>query len=351
MTGDATAVSMPRCAFSLDGVRVAGVWACLPERSEDNLARCVALYGDERKAAGVVKATGIAKRRVAAAGVSSLDLCMAAARALLEDSGAAPDDIRAVVCVTFTPERQMPCNACRAQSLLGLPQSAAAFDINLACSGWPYGLYVAGLMAKAMGGRVLLLDGDVQTTRVDPADGATVPVLADAGTATLVEPAPHCDGRPWRFSFMTDGANGDALALPFGGAISMDGFGVFKFATMDVLDFINGFMESAAAAPDDFDAFVPHQANVYMVRQIAKRLGFSGERTWISGDEFGNSASASVPVTIAHCAGRMPRSDRRLLAAGFGGGLSASVCDMDLPGDCSLGVVDYEGASGREGVR
>ncbi len=351
MTGGATAVSAPRRAFCLDGVRVAGVWACLPERSEDNLARCVALYGDERKAAGVVKATGIAKRRVAAAGVSSLDLCMAAARALLEDSGAASDDIRAVVCVTFTPERQMPCNACRAQSLLGLPQSAAAFDINLACSGWPYGLYVAGLMAKAMGGRVLLLDGDVQTTRVDPADGATVPVLADAGTATLVEPAPHGGGRPWRFSFMTDGANGDALSLPFGGAISMDGFGVFKFATLDVLDFINGFMESAAAAPDDFDAFVPHQANVYMVRQIAKRLGFSGERTWISGDEFGNSASASVPVTIAHCAGRMPRSDRRLLAAGFGGGLSASVCDMDLPGDCSLGVVDYEGASGREGVR
>ena len=351
MTGEPTEASAPRRAFGLDGVRVAGVWACLPKRSEDNLARCIALYGDERKAAGVVKATGIAKRRVADPGVSSLDLCVAAARPLLAAAGAAAGEISAVVCVTFTPERQMPCNACQAQSRLGLPKSVAAFDVNLACSGWLYGLYVAGLLAKASGGKVLLLDGDVQTARMDPADGATVPVLADAGTATLVEPARAGDGGPWRFSFMTDGANGDALALPFGGTMSMDGFGVFKFATMDVLDFINGFMEAEHLSPDDFDAFVPHQANVYMVRQIAKRLGFAGERTWISGDEFGNSASASVPVTIAHCAGRLPRSDIRLLAAGFGGGLSASVATMDLPGDCSFGVVDYDGASGREGVR
>lgn len=349
MTAEPTVVSAPPRVFDLSGVRVAGVRACLPKMSEDNFARCVALYGDERKAAGVVKATGIARRRVADAGVSSLDLCVAAARALLDDCGVASEDVGAVICVTFTPERQMPCNACQAQSRLGLPRSVSAFDINLACSGWPYGLYVAGLLARAMGVRVLLLDGDVQTARMDHADGATAPVLADAGTATLVEPAPHCDGRPWRFSFMTDGANGDALSLPFGGAISMDGFGVFKFATLDVLDFISGFMESVSAAPGDFDAFVPHQANVYMVRQIAKRLGFAGERTWISGDEFGNSASASVPVTIAHCAGRLPRADRRLLVAGFGGGLSASVCDMDLPGDCKLGVSDYEAASAKEG--
>ena len=119
MTAEPTVVSAPPRVFDLSGARVAGVRACLPKMSEDNFARCVALYGDERKAAGVVKATGIARRRVADAGVSSLDLCVAAARGLLDDCGVASEDVGAVICVTFTPERQMPCNACQAQSRLG----------------------------------------------------------------------------------------------------------------------------------------------------------------------------------------------------------------------------------------
>ena len=325
----------------LKGIGVAAIYSCVPTRSEDNLARCTAIYGDEKKAVSVVRATGIKSRRVVEPGTSSLDLCVKAAERLLTDTGIAKEEIGAVIDVTFTPERTMPCNACQAQRRLGLPTDLIAFDINLACSGWAYGLYVAGMMAKSTGRKVLLLDGDTQTPFMDSADIATVPVMADAGTATLVSPS-EVEGRePWKFSFLTNGAKGDTLTLPFGGKISMDGLGIFKFVTMDVLYLIRDFMAAVGETPDTIDAFVPHQANIFMIQQIAKKLKFPTEKLWISGDVLGNSSSATVPTTIAYCGSGNP-GDKKLLVSGFGGGLSASVGLIDISGDCRLKVFDYE---------
>ena len=324
--------------LTLSGVRLDGVAACLPSRCVDNLAACTRLHGDAAKAQSVVKATGILTRRVAEPGVSSLDLCMQAAERLL---AALPNReeitrrIGAVVFVTFTPARAMPCNACQVQRRLKLANEVMAFDVGLACSGYPYGWYLAGTLARQIGRPVLLLDGDVQTPFVASDDPATVPVLADAGTATLVSPDESAPA--WRFSFLSRGENGDALTLPVGGKLSMDGFGVFKFVATEVTAFLKSFLASAQTAPALFDAFVPHQANVYMIRQLARQLGFAPDRLWVSGDTLGNSASASIPVTLAACGNRDGCStDRRILLAGFGGGLSASAADLILPAECSL---------------
>ena len=318
----------------LSGVRIVGLFSCVPKRSEDNLARCVEIYGDEKKAQSIVKATGILSRRVVDAGISSLDLCVRAAEGLFESTGVVREEIGAVVDVTFTPERTMPCNACQAQRRLGLPRDLIAFDVNLACSGWAYGLFVAANIAKAIGRKVLLLDGDTQTPYMDPNDIATVPVMADAGTATLVAPTDVSDGSPWKFAFLTDGSKGDTLTLPFGGRITMDGLGIFKFVTMDVLYLIRDFMAEAGETPEKLDAFVPHQANIFMIRQIAKKLKLD-EKIKISGDVLGNSSSATVPTTIAYTGAR-----GRLLVSGFGGGLSASVGVIDIDQDCVLKVVE-----------
>ena len=329
----------------LHGASIGGIYSCLPANSEDNLARCIAVYGDEKKALSVVKATGIKKRRIVCAGTSSLDLCVAAAERLIFDMGIAKEEIGAVISVTFTPERTMPCNACQAQRRLDLPTDMIAFDINLACSGWAYGLYVAGMFAKALGRKVLLLDGDTQTPYMDSSDMATVPVMADAGTATLLAPTASVSAMPWRFAFLTNGAKGDSLMLPFGGKITMDGLGIFKFVTMDVLNLIRNFMIDTGETPDSIDAFVPHQANIFMIEQIAKKLGFGRDKLWVSGDVFGNSSSATVPTTIAHCGSNaaVDKNDcLRLLVSGFGGGLSASVGLINLRNDCLLKVFDYE---------
>ena len=319
--------------LTLQDVAVEGVYSCLPGASEDNLERCTRLYGDAERAASVIKATGIASRRIAAPGVTSLDLCVKAAEFLLNETAVSADEIGGVVFVTFTPASAMPCNACQAQSRLGLPNDIVAFDVGLACSGYAYGLYLAGTLARATGKRVLLLDGDVQTTSVRPDDEATVPVLADAGAATLVAPRPSSD--VWKFAFLSKGEGGAALTLPVGGTVSMDGFAVYRFVAADVSRFLADFMSVADIG--DIDAFVPHQANVYMIRQLARALKIPAEKLLVSGDTVGNSASATVPVTMSRCA----KGGQRLLVSGFGGGLSASAAALTLPEDVRLNSIDF----------
>ena len=320
--------------LELTGVSIDGVCAALPRTSEDNLARCTSLYGDAAKAASVVKTTGINRRRIAAEETTSLDLCVTAAETLMKDAAVAAADVGGVVFVTFTPADAMPCNACQAQARLGLRNDIVAFDVGLACSGYAYGLYLAGTLAKATGKKILLLDGDVQTPRVKADDEATVPVLADAGTATLVSPG---GSDTWKFAFLSKGEGGAALRLPVGGTIAMDGFAVYKFVAADVSAFIKTFLKETGCAADSFDAFVPHQANVFMIRQLAKSLGFAADKLLVSADEVGNSASATVPVTIARCA----KGGQRLLVSGFGGGLSAAVASVALTDGAVLKNVDF----------
>jgi len=116
----------------------------------------------------------------------------------------------------------------------------------------------------------------------------------------------------------------------------MDGFAVFKFVAMDVSKFIRGFMAETGTTAEAIDAFAPHQANVYMIRQLAKSLKIPEEKLLVSGDVVGNSASATVPVTISRCA----KGGEKLLVSGFGGGLSASVATITLPQDCKLRSFD-----------
>ena len=334
--------------LELNGVTLEGVYSCLPAEGEDNLSRCTRLYGDVAKAESVVKATGIRRRRLAALGTTSLDLCIAAASALMLDAGVGPEQIGGVVFVTFTPAMSMPCNACQVQRRLGLGSDIVAFDVGLACSGYAYGLYLAGTLAKATQKKILLLDGDVQSAAIRPDDEATVPVLADAGTCSLV--SPDCLQRArcplpqgWKFAFMSKGEGGEALRLPVGGTISMDGFAVYRFVAADVTAFLKEFIANTGAGPDAVEAFVPHQANVYMIRQLSKALKFPPEKLLISGDEVGNSASATVPVTISRCVHPSTPDSQpiRLLISGFGGGLSASAGSVTLAPAALLRCFDF----------
>ena len=301
------------------GVRLEGLCATLPAHAVAN---------DEKAA----RATGVRERRLAAPGTTVVDLCASAARRVLADVGASADDVGAVVFVTFTQHDRMPASAVQIQARLGLPTDVVAFDVSLACSGWGYGLYLAALLARETGRRTLLLDGDVQSAFLAAGDASTSPLLADGGTAALV--APDASAAPWTFAFAADGAKGAALRLSRGGAIEMDGFAVFRFVATDVVRYANDFL--AARPPSSFDWFVPHQPNAYMVRQLAKGIGFDAERTAISCDSLGNLSSASVPATIAW---RDVRG--HVFFAAFGGGLSVSLGAIDVPDGCALSTVEW----------
>jgi len=348
---------------TINNVRIDAIYACLPDTVLDNEIACKEMYGEN--IGTLIKSVGIRKRCVVSQGISSLDLCCFAAKRLLDDMTIPLGDVGAVIAVTFTPDQLMPCNAVGAQSLLGLPTNTIAFDINLACSGYGYGVFIAALLAKQLNKKVLLLDGDVQSAFVSPFDKGTAPVMADAGTATLISP---CDkGDDWFFAFHSDGSGRDVLSIKAGGSkkpitadaleyrlfpdgsrrrdidISMDGFGIFSFVAQTVTLLIKDFLGQTQTAIDSVDAFVPHQANIYMIRQLAKKLKISQERLWISGDEVGNSASATVPVTLAYigCEGFLKQSNR-VLFSGFGAGLSVSIGLVTIVRDARLKILNYQ---------
>jgi len=337
---------------SLTGVDIDAVYACIPENRIDNLKACEAIYGES--AVDIVKGVGINYRCLASLGVSSLDLCVAAGRKIFYDNPELKEEIGAIICVTFTPDQLMPANAIAAQALLGLSNEVIAFDINLACSGYGYGLWLAGTIAKQLGKKVLLLDGDVQSAYTSPYDKGTMPVMADAGTATLI--VPTTDDNKWYFTFYTDGKNRTVLGIPAGGSkrptqvsdldyieypdgskrrdidITMNGFEIFKFVAQTVSKRLAEFLRDLSFTAIDIDGFVPHQANIYMIKQLARKLGISNEKVWISGDKYGNSASATIPVTIASEYGikRHIGSKLRILLSGFGAGLSISAGIVEL---------------------
>lgn len=351
--------------FKIKGVHIDGIAACVPENRIDNEEALRSMYGDEAKL--IMESTGIRTRYLINPGTTSSDLCIAAAKEVLSGTGTAPEEIGGVVFVTFTPDLRMPFNASLVQTELGLANEIPAFDISLACSGYSYGLYIASTLCAACGKKILLLDGDAQTAYTSPYDKSTVPVMADAGTATLLS----CDNSEteWKFTFYTDGTGRSALTIPAGGSASpvcekdlqwnetedgskrrnidiyMDGFGIFRFVASDVSKWLQRFMAEMGESAETIDSFVPHQANMYMIKKLAKKLKFDWDRTWQSGDAVGNSASATVPVTIAFDVDKRLKPDKmnRVLISGFGAGLSASAGLITLDPNALYKFFQYEG--------
>ena len=140
--------------FNVKGIHIDGVVACVPERKIDNESSLQEMYGNEAKL--IMESTGIRTRYLANPGTSSSDLCLSCAEELLKGTGTIPEDIGAVVFVTFTPDKLMPFNAALVHEKLGLNREIPSFDISLACSGYAYGMYVASMFAKASGKKALL---------------------------------------------------------------------------------------------------------------------------------------------------------------------------------------------------
>lgn len=219
-----------------------------------------------------------------------------------------PADYGGVIAATFSNAERFPALSIRVASALGLPAATPAFDIQLACSAYPYAVYLAGRLAADSGRPVLVIDGDVQSRLVDRADHATGAIFSDAVTATVVA-AEDASGARSTFDFLTRAD--DALTCSETGPIHMDGFKVFTFVATEVSAFLRAF-------GTDFDQFAPHQANPYMIRQLARSLGLTGKLLTID-EKLLNPGSCSVPMTLAY--GARPG---RALIAGFGAGYSAA---------------------------
>lgn len=307
----------------IDGVDVEAVFGCVPRNAVDNLSVLSELVGRE-KAESIVRATGFTTRRVASAGCDVFDLMLPAAQRAMD--GVSVEDIGGIVAVSFSGRERFPALSARLQNALGLGEDVAAYDLSMACSGWIYGLLSAVQLVKSSGRKVLLVDGDVQSAWTDGTDVATLAVMGDGAAATLLAPGDAA----WEFGFLTDGSGAGTLVCR--DRIEMDGFGVFRFVAGPVRRFLDSFMRRSAVIADASPVFVPHQANMYMVRQLADALGL---KNWLAaGRRYANTGSCSAALALADegIGGLDGGRPVPVLLAGFGAGLSAAAAAATLCG-------------------
>lgn len=218
-----------------------------------------------------------------------------------------------VIAATFSNPERFPSLAVRVAAELNLPPNVPAFDLQMACSAYPYAVYLAGRLAADTGKKILVVNGDVQSALVDRADHATGNIFSDAFTCSVVSSVPVGESC---FDFFSQ--HDSALQCPATGPIRMDGMKVFTFVATQVRMFLKEFLAASSSTAASF-SFVPHQAQPYMVRQLAKALSLESRLVTLD-ESFRNPGSASIPLTLAT---RGVKGE--VLLAGFGAGYSAAV--------------------------
>lgn len=321
------------CAIS--GARIAGLVSCVPTEVVTN-ERFRERFGE--KADEIAKMTGVNERRWTARTQTTADLCEAAANRLLEGLGWSPESVDGLIFVSQTPDYRLPATGCALHGRLGLKSGAIAFDVNLGCSGYPYGLWLAMMTIQAGAARRMLLAvGDTISKTVDEEDRATAMLFGDAGTVTAIEAA---DGAPaTHFILGSDGAGECNLIIPSGGyrqaveseqlkgrkldALYMDGGEIFNFTLKAVPNLIGETIAMSGAPAEAYDAFLLHQANAFMIKHLAKKAKLAPDRVPINIDRFGNTSSATIPLLMTtDLKDMLSERSARLGLFGFGVGYS-----------------------------
>lgn len=347
---------------SIQGVAVRGITAAVPTKIARTSEYDV-LSPEERQR--LEKATGIGAHRMSPPEQCTSDLCQAAAEHLLAHLGWDRGSIGALILLTQTPDQPIPSTGIVLQDKLGLQQTCFAFDINLGCSAYPYGLATVASLMTALGiTRALMLMGDISRVCAYE-DKSAWPLFGDAGSATALELDPSAP--PIHFDLMSDGSGREAIIIPGGGLASrmppgdgpihpmsggdgilrkpgnlhLRGADIFSFAITKVPSSIQRALTEAGKSPNDVDYLVLHQANKMINDTITKKTQFTTEAALTSLKEYGNTSSASIPLTMCAHAERFDR-DRLVAACGFGVGLSWGTALLTVPAGAVLPPIESD---------
>lgn len=318
-------------------VRIAGISAAVPkhiEYAEDN-----PFISSDYDYEDFIKSTGIRSRRIDE-NLTSSDLCVAAAERLISDLGWDKKEIDVLIFVSQGPDYIIPSTACVLQDRLGLSKECYASEVPLGCSGWVYGLSNAvSLLSSGCVRKALLLVGDARM-HIQTID----PLIGFAGTVTALE---YQEGSPgFKFHFGTDGSGYDAIIIPDGGARNqfssksfdvedvdgkrmcrlqprMNGMDVFSFAISTAPKSMKKLATHYGLDLEDMDYCILHQANLKIDEIIRTKMKFPKEKVPNCLGEFGNTTSASIPLTIvSQLKGKVENKLTKFICCGFGVGLS-----------------------------
>lgn len=333
--------------FKIDNIKISGISSCVPKATEENSQLDLPVEDLQK----LISTTGIERRRIATSKQTTADLCFNAAHSLLNQLDWDSKDIECLIFVTQTPDYILPATSCILQDKLGLSNRCYCLDISLGCSGWVYGLSTIASIMKAGGlKKGILLAGDTISKICSKNDKSTWPLFGDAGTCTAIELTEDSSG--FLFNLNTDGAGYKSIIIPDGGYrnifcleslnsiefsqgicrskmnLELDGMDVFTFGISKAPKSVTELIEEFDI--EDIDYFVFHQANMLMNEKIRKKLKLDVEKVPYSLKDFGNTSSATIPLTITSALKSKLKENKKIIATGFGVGLSWGSVAFDL---------------------
>ena len=327
----------------IKNVEIKGIAACVPSNIEENKDYP---FFAENELDRMIPTIGVERRHVCEPGVTPSDMCYKAAEELLKSLNWEKNSIDLLIFNSPKRDYISPDTACILQDRLGLSNNVMAFDTNLGCTGWVYGIStIASILSVGTMRRALLLCGDIPSKNSSFYDKTEYPLFSDCGTATAVE---FIEGTANIVCELgTDGAGYEAIIQRDGGArhpftaeslvmheygpgikrtnmnSEMDGMNVFAFAMKRVPISLQNLLNYIHLEVDDIDDFFFHQANLYMNKKIAKKAGISIDKVPFSIYDYGNTSNASIPLTMVVARREeLSNTKRKNIGCGFGVGLS-----------------------------
>jgi 3-oxoacyl-[acyl-carrier-protein] synthase III len=287
--------------------------------------------------AWIVERTGIRERRIAEPHESTATFATAAGAAAIKDAGLTPDAIDLMILATATPEQPLPHTGAIVGDRLGL--RCGSFDLGAGCAGFVYSLVTgSALVTAGQLDHVLIVGAETVSSIIDPQDRTTCILFGDGAAAAVLTPAADDDHGLLAWDLGCDGSAAPLLEVPAGGSrrpathetvdagdhyLKMAGQEVFRRAVRVISDSARIALDRANVAPADIDWFIPHQANLRILRSGATRLGIPPEKTVVNIERYGNTSAASIPLAMSEAVddGRI-KADDLVLMSGFGAGMT-----------------------------
>jgi len=347
--------------LKFNGVGITSISACVPVRRFYNSSLTNLMPEDAlTKLIGTI---GIEEKRFAEEDVCASDLCMKAARQLMNENNIEPSSIDMLLFLSLSHDYITPPTSVVMQHKLGLPDTVGCIDLSLACSGFIYALSTAFAYASNPNiNRVLLCVGETMSKLINPRDKVNFPLYGDAGTACIVEKGDFGEAT---FILSSDGAGEHSVIIPSRGFrnnltaesledkereegnfrrdidITMDGMDTFNHAISVIPKQVKNIMNETNITSDDIDYFVSHQANKFMIDFIVKRLKFDPAKVPFCIKKYGNTSCASVPLTIVSELEGKLSGKKRLLMSSIGAGWSFSTVYLTTNNLKVLHITEY----------
>jgi 3-oxoacyl-[acyl-carrier-protein] synthase-3 len=310
----------------INGIQLKGLITVMPSYTEDN--QYLQLISEEDRAQ-IIKHTGIRYRRVAQPDTNIKDYFNIGISKLLNKLEWNANEIDVLICVTQSPQNSIPALSCQIHGDLGLSQSTICFDINLGCSGYVYGLHTIGHILAGIpkkNPKAILCCGDLSSLLIDKKDKTTVPIFSDAVSVTGIEL--NADYAASFFNLETAGTGQDAIRT-VNNVMKLNGIDVFNYSLKLVPKNVQTLLASCDINSADIDGYIFHQANKLINDAIGKRLNIPVSKQPSSLYKYGNTASASIPITLGQFASE--NKCNQVVLCGFGVGFSVASALVSMP--------------------